>query len=217
MGYRIVKLDRRHVEEIVAVHLRAFPAFFLTFLGPRFLREFYRSFVEESSAIAWIAEDEGSGRVLGGVVGTDAPSGYFRRLLVRRWWAFGLASVGAVFRKPSTARRMFRAVSYRGDAPAGPSRALLSSIAVAPEAQGSGLGRALVCRWVEEVRIRSCPGCYLTTDAEGNDVVNRFYQRLGWKVNHSFTTPEGRRMNQYVIDFEPAHSGERAEQRLGES
>ena len=185
----------------MAVHLRAFPGFFLSFLGPRFLREFYGSFVIDPEGVGCAAVEPTTGRVLGVVVGPFTPTGYFRRLLLRRWWAFAWASAGAVLRRPATLRRLLRAVAYRGDSPAGATRALLSSIAVAPEAQGSGVGQALLSAWVEEIRRRGGRGCYLTTDVEGNDGVNRFYVRNGWSLEGSYTTPEGRRMNRYVLDL----------------
>ncbi len=201
MALRVVEINREHIERVVDVHMRAFPSFFLTFLGPRFLKEFYSSFLEDPTGIGFVAEDSETSDVLGVVVGPAVPQGYFKRLLKRRWWAFCLAAAGAVLRRPTTAKRLFRAVFYRGEAPSGPERSLLSSIAVSPDAQRGGVGRALVKKWVEEVEHRGIKGCYLTTDAENNDPVNKFYQSLGWKVESSYTTPEGRRMNRYILDL----------------
>lgn len=189
------------VTEMVNVHVRAFPGFFLSLLGPRFLREFYSAFLHEETGIALVAESPGAGQILGFVVGTVQPEGFFRRLLKRRWWTFCFASVGALLRRPWVAPRIFRALFYRGEAPRGLNRALLSSIAVGPDQQGNGLGRALVTEWVEEARKRGAPGCYLTTDAENNDVVNRFYVKCSWRIESTYVTPEGRKMNRYVLDF----------------
>lgn len=199
-NYSIVPIEKKHLDGIVDVHMRAFPGFFLTFLGPRFLREFYASFTEDPAGVGFTALDDG-GAVIGVVAGPQVPDGYFKRLLKRRWWAFCLASMTAVLKKPAVIRRLLRAVFYRGESPQGPPRALLSSLAVAPEYQKHGVGRALVQAWVEEVKNRKTGGCYLTTDAEGNDAVNRFYQRIGWTLESSYSTPEGRRMNRYVCDF----------------
>jgi GNAT superfamily N-acetyltransferase len=96
---------------------------------------------------------------------------------------------------------LFRAVFYRGAAPSGPTRALLSSIVVVPTAQGSGVGKLLLSGWVAEAKRRGASGAYLTTDAEGNNSVNAFYERAGWKLESSYTTPEGRRMNRYILDW----------------
>ena len=193
-------LQSHHISSLLKTHLESFPGFFLTFLGPRFLKEFYSSFLSEETAIALVAEDH-SGTVLGFVVGTEEPNGFFKRLLKKRWWRFCLASLNALSRQPEIAFRLFRALFYRGDAPPGAGRALLSSIAVCPEMQSTGLGRALVMQWTEEVRKRGKTGCYLTTDAVNNEKVNQFYQQAGWQISTTYKTPEGRLMNCYVMDF----------------
>lgn len=202
MAYKIVPIQSGHIGQVVDVHILAFPDFFLTFLGPRFLAEFYKSFTYNPDGIGFVAEDTATGKVLGVVVGPLIPGGYFKKLLIRRWWAFCVASIFAVVKKPSVAGRLFRAMFYRGDAPAGPDRSLLSSIAVDPRIQKQGLGKALVQAWVDEVRRRGGTSCYLTTDAENNDAVNHFYQSLGWKLEASWSTPQGRPMNRYVLYFE---------------
>jgi len=198
---RIDRFDSGHVRRAVDVHIRAFPGFFLTSLGPAFLREFYRSFLEEKTAFGFVAVDDKNGACLGAVFGTTAPVGFFRKLAAGRWWAFGLAALGQVARRPSIIGRLVRGLSYRGDPPARPGYALLSSIAVSPEAQGRGIGRALLTAWVEEARARGGPGVYLTTDALDNDAVNSFYRTNGWSLESSFVTPEGRKMNRYVLSF----------------
>jgi ribosomal protein S18 acetylase RimI-like enzyme len=201
MAFEIVKIKNRHLDKIVEIHMSAFSNFFLTFLGPLFLREFYKSFIYDQTGIGFVAEDSQTHDVLGAVVGPLVPAGYFKRLLKKRWFAFCLASSVAVLKRPTIIKRLFRAVFYRGDAPAGQQRALLSSIAVSPKTQGQGVGQALVKRWVDEVRRRGGTGCYLTTDAENNEKVNSFYQKLGWKIESTFKTPENRVMNRYIFDL----------------
>jgi GNAT superfamily N-acetyltransferase len=177
VDYTISSIKSEHVDQIVKIHLSAFPDYFLTFLGPRFLKEFYASFVLD-------------------------PAGYFKRLLKRRWWAFCFASLTAVLKKPSAVKRLYRAIFYRGDTPS-QSRglSLLSSIAVSPNLQSTGLGRVLVNVFIKEVQHRGGKGVFLTTDAENNDQVNRFYASLGFSLESSFKTPEGRKMNRYIFIF----------------
>jgi ribosomal protein S18 acetylase RimI-like enzyme len=200
LNINVTSLSSSHIDTVVEIHLKAFPNFFLSFLGLRFLREFYTSFLLDSQGMGYTASAP-DGQILGVIVGPVDPRGYFKRLLKKRWWAFCLASISAVVRRPSCVSRLFRAVLYRGESPSGTKRALLSSIAVDPNTQRAGVGKRLVEHWVEEARRRGASGCYLTTDADGNDEVNAFYQGLKWRIESTYTTPEGRRMYHYVYDF----------------
>ncbi|MBI5387440.1 MAG: GNAT family N-acetyltransferase [Verrucomicrobia bacterium] len=195
-------LARRHIDEVVRIHLQSFPSFFLSFLGSRFLREFYSSFLVDPTGVGYVVIDD-DGKVVGAVVGPVDPRGYFQRLLKHRWWAFCVASIGAVLRRPTIIPRLWQALFYRGESPGGAGRALLSSIAVAPAAQGCGAGRLLVQAWLAEAWRRGASGAYLTTDTEANEAVNRFYCGLGWALETSYVTREGRRMNRYIFDFPP--------------
>ncbi len=196
----VTRISKDNIAEIVNVHVRSFPDFFLTFLGKRFLKEFYGSFLVDDAGIGFVALEDGE--VLGAIVGPIVPDGYFKRLLKRRWWSFCIASLFAVIKKPTVIPRLFRAVFYRGESPQeGPKLSLLSSIAVSPDAQGKGVGRLLVTSWLEEVQKQGSKGAFLTTDRENNDAVNGFYQNLGWNLESSYDTPEGRKMNRYVNMF----------------
>jgi len=204
MRHRIETLRPQHLDEVVEVHLRAFKGFFVSFLGPKFLKEFYRSLSEDPEGIAFVALQENTNRVLGSVAGPLRPAGYFKALLKRRWWAFGLSCIRAILRRPSILKRVLRAAFYRGDAAEGPPRALLTAISVLPETQGQGVGKALMDAFACEVRRRGGRGCFLTTDAQGNEAVNRFYAVCGWRLESTFTRPDGRTMNRYVLDFPDA-------------
>jgi GNAT superfamily N-acetyltransferase len=193
-------MEQTHVAAAVETHLKSFPSFFLSSLGPRFLREFYQSFLADPLGVGVVAVDADN-RLLGSAVGPLDPRGYFGRLVRRRWWAFALAGAQSALRNPAAVPRLMRALFYRGEPPVGKTRALLSSIAVDPSVQGQGVGSGLLQSWVAEVRARGGRGCFLTTDALGNDAVNHFYQRLGWSLESAYSTPQGRKMNRYVYDF----------------
>ncbi|MEI6197671.1 MAG: hypothetical protein WCS42_25435, partial [Verrucomicrobiota bacterium] len=119
--FQITTLESKAVDSVVELHLRAFPDFFLSFLGPRFLREFYFAFLTDPVGMAFVACGR-DGQVLGAVVGPLNPRGFFGRLLRRRWWAFCVASMSALLRRPSCLPRLLRAVFYRGEPDAGPVR-----------------------------------------------------------------------------------------------
>ncbi len=198
----VVPISADHIRQVVQVHMSAFPNFFLTFLGPRFLGEFYGSFAVDPAGIGFVSQDVRTKQVYGVIVGPINPAGYFKRLLKRRWYAFCIASLTAVLKKPAVIPRLFRAVFYRGDAPSGRQDiSLLSSIAVSSDIQTKGIGRTLVAAFLDEVKKRGGKGVFLTTDAKDNDKVNSFYQNLGFKLESSHVTPEGREMNRYVFVF----------------
>jgi ribosomal protein S18 acetylase RimI-like enzyme len=74
------------------------------------------------------------------------------------------------------------------------------SIAVAPRAEGRGLGGKLVEAFCRAVLARGVRRISLTTDRVGNDRVNRFYEKQGFRLVRSYRTPEGRAMNEYIRD-----------------
>lgn len=197
MSYQLRQLRKDDLREAARLHRSAFPQFFLSQLGEPFLREFYRGFLSEGSITA-IARGE-DGRMQGVVVGHIEPTGFFKRLVIRRWYAFAAASISLAVRRPSVIPRLVRALSFRGQGghteQAG---ALLTSICVAPQAESSGLGQTLLDCFKSSVIRLGGTRAFLTTDAENNQRVNDFYVKSGWTLQETFATPENRAMNCYA-------------------
>jgi len=195
---RIRPMASSDVVEVVSVHLEAFPGFFLSFLGPRFLKLFYG----EAMAIQEIAivADEG-GRCVGFAAGSAAPGAFYRRLIRRRLIAFGMAALPAILRRPSVAVRVARALRRPSDAQKPEGTATLMSLGVHPELQGTGIGKELVRAFMEEASARRARRIDLTTDKLSNEPTNRFYKSLGFRVAREITTPEGRVLNEYERDL----------------
>lgn len=197
MEFRPVR--RGDAASLARLHAAAFPDFFLSTLGEGFLTEFYSGFPDDDTAVTVLAHQ--GGRVQGCVVGTVEPAGFFKRLLKRRFLGFAVQSAKASLRNPAAIPRLVRGLVYRGDSPPEAPGALLSSICVSPDARGTGVGKTLTRRWMEQVAQRGVELAYLTTDAEDNEAVNSFYLGLGWVLRQSFTTEHGRRMNLYAVDL----------------
>jgi len=183
---------------IVAEHQAAFPGFFLTMLGPRFLGELYAGFLTAGTSICYIAHDRGE--CLGFVVGTTEPAGFFKRLLAQRWHAFLYAGLSRLLRHPvSVSQRFLAALFFRGDLPAAIAGAtLLSSLAVRPFAKGKGIGSALVEKFCAEAVARGSNYVYLMTDEDGNHRVNCFYRKCGFSLDGSSRRINRRVMNRYL-------------------
>jgi ribosomal protein S18 acetylase RimI-like enzyme len=139
--------------------------------------------------------------ILGFVAGTDEPSGFYRRLLQQRWWRFGLTAIKPLLRQPAILPRLTRAFSMPKEASLPDKSGMLMSIAVMPNAHGSGVGQALVREFLTEAKRRGLERVNLTTDQENNDRTNRFYQKMGFSCIRSYITPEGRKMNEYLIQL----------------
>jgi ribosomal protein S18 acetylase RimI-like enzyme len=186
------------VGKVVEIHLAAFQGFFLSFLGRAFLVQLYEGILHDPSGMAFVVDD---GRPIAFVAGSAQPSGLYRRLLLRRWFRFALAALPALLRSPRSASRLMRALRAPADATATPGTGTLMSIAVLPQAQGAGVGRLLVDAFLHEGRRRGLSVVDLTTDAIDNDGANNFYANLGFRIARTYTTPEGRVMNEYRIQI----------------
>jgi ribosomal protein S18 acetylase RimI-like enzyme len=185
-------MARNDLDAVVAIHLAAFPNFFLTFLGPHFLRLFYAAVMAEGIAIVATIDD----RVAGFVVGMLDSRSFYRRLLLTRFVHVAIAILPIVLRHPSTLVRVARRGVGRAFQPA--PGAELMSLAVHPREQHRGLGRALVEAFVARVRDAGGKNLWLITDAADNDAVQKFYETLGFTARRSFTNDEGRALVEYA-------------------
>lgn len=180
---------------VVAIHLAAFPNFFLTFLGPRFLRELYGAVMRDG--IALVATD--GDKVAGFAAGLVGSKSFYRRLFRRRFVPVGLAIAPAILRHPSTLLRVLRRASQRTTSEGAATRgAELMSLAVDPKEQRHGVGRALVEAFAERARATGAENLWLITDAVDNDRVKKFYESLGFTRRRSFTNAEGRALEEYA-------------------
>ena len=175
--------------------------FFLTFLGERFLTVLYSSFCQFESSIGYVAENILTKKIVGVVVGTSAPHGYFKKLLQYRWYRFCSGIIGSIFRNPKIIKRLIRAAFYRGDSPAAPNGNLLMSIFVDPELQNSGIGSKLIEKYISRAYACGNDYAYLTADAIDNDVTISFYRKCGFVIDKEYVTPEGRKMYRYILSL----------------
>lgn len=184
------------VPHVVQVHMRSFPGFFLTFLGPAFLGEFYRGLCEDPGAVLLVATSGGA--VVGFAGGVVDEAGFFSHLVRAKKWAFAKASLGAMLRRPSVVPRLVRA-RRRGSEPTDAAvSATLLSIGVDPESQARGVGSGLIAAFADEMAALGEAVFSLTTDALDNDATIGFYRARGFEQVREFTTPEGRQMLEFV-------------------
>jgi ribosomal protein S18 acetylase RimI-like enzyme len=186
------------VDQVVNVHLSSFQGFFLTFLGPEFLSLLYTYMVSSSDGVGYVFMDDDQ-RIVGFVCGSTQPSGFYKRFFKKQWLHIVLATLWPVVRNPSISPRLVWRVLRPPQASTDSGTATLLSIAVLREHQNKGVGKLLAQEFLSEMQRRGIERVNLTTDKEGNDAGNAFYQRLGFRLARSFVTPEGRWMNEYLI------------------
>lgn len=193
-----MKID--DVEAVVRVHQTCFPGFFLSFLGSGFLKIYYSNICSSPEGLSYVYLNS-TGTAVGFVAGTSNPQGYYSRLLKREWLNFALASIWPICRNPMILPRIFRALLHPGKNPLGTDVAGLFSIGLLPDLQGTGVGKKLAQKFLEEARSKNCKKVFLTTDQEDNESVNSFYKMLGFSIERQYETPEGRKMNEYWIEL----------------
>jgi ribosomal protein S18 acetylase RimI-like enzyme len=184
---------------IVNIHQKAFSHFFLTRLGGEFLRNYYGLVLKYRAGI--IVVSEGPRALEGFACGFLDPAEFYQ-LMWRSRRIFALPVLSALVRHPSLATKILYGV-HRIQTPASelPARSCeLSSIAVAPEMSGNGLGKTLMRAFLAQARSMDAQCVYLTTDADGNDAANAFYRDVGFQHTRRFLQRKGRWMNEYVIN-----------------
>ena len=71
VGLHIRLLRYNDIFEAIVIHQAAFPDFFLTFLGPVFLKLLYRFYIQGKTEIALAAEHDG--KIVATLLGTTHP------------------------------------------------------------------------------------------------------------------------------------------------
>ena len=187
------------LNSIADIHIRSFQGFFLTLMGRRFLEQLYRCFISYSDGLCIVACE--NDEIVGFAAGALRPEVFFRRVKRRKWFAFTVAALPAIFLRPHRIlRRLIAAIFSRGEVlTAYPNAALLSSIAVEPRYEGKGIGRKLVSAFCQKIQDAGLNAVYLTTDRDNNDRVNKFYLQLGFSIENTFVQSGKRVMNLYAL------------------
>ena len=185
------------IEKIVSIHILAFKGFFLTTMGEKFLKVLYKYYLYDKSSIALVAESS-EDKIIGFVVGTLDPVGFYSRAIKARALSFALAAFPIILRKSLILFRLLirlrkykEAVEYPGDCE-------LMSIGVLPIVARNGIGKILEQSFCDEALQRGAKLVRLTTDHCDNDYVNAFYIHLGYVLDSVHTTLERRKMNLYL-------------------
>lgn len=192
---------QRGLDDVVSVHLDAFPGYFMAQLGPWFLREYYRCIVEYPRGV--LLTEYGDRGCVGIVAGFIDPASFYYELRRRRVHLALAAGAGVVARplRLLTLLRDYRRVGGAARQALDPGTAELSSLAVRPSAAGQGVGTRLVRRFIAAAESFCAKRVTLTTDTIENDAVQRFYRGLGFTAVRTFEARRGRMLEEFVINI----------------
>lgn len=190
------KSDTQVIGKIVDIHMATFQGFFLTFLGKGFLRQMYSSYCDHQPSGLLAAFDEHDAPV-GFLAYSSELSGLYKHMIKTRLIPFAWYSLGAFLRKPAVFMQLVRAFLKPGESKREEAYVELASIGVAPDAKSKGIGSQLIGHLKELVDFKKYAYITLETDAVDNEAANGFYVKNGFVLTRSFTTNEGRKMNEY--------------------
>lgn len=184
-----------YIKTIAALHSRAFPSFFLTQLGEGFLSTLYKGYLEDQDSGIIVAEVKG--KLVGFLAYSNDYPKFFKFLIKNHVIKFALYSIGAVIKHPSFIKRLLGALNKSEAVIKNEKYVEIASICVDPEIENKGVGTELIQYLKAIVDFNEYSYINLETDAVENNKVNDFYLRNGFVLARVFTTPEGRKMNEY--------------------
>lgn len=171
------------IDAVVAVHQHAFRGFFLTRMGPAFLRGYYQTIVDFDGSIALVASfiDDPS-NIVGFAVGFHDPHRFYALFSQRRLRLLPSMALAAV-RDPGLIVQILRNVRRVGvqQEQLHPGLVELSSIGVA--GPGGGVGSQLIEAFATAAAASGARQIMLTTDRDENDAVRAFYERNGFTLD----------------------------------
>jgi ribosomal protein S18 acetylase RimI-like enzyme len=195
----IVAILECHINQVIEIHIAAFPGFFLSELGNDVLRVFYKSLLQDKTTIFYGVKNEGE--LVGFFVASLKSKGLYTRLFFKNISRFILPLFFSFSKNLSLLKRMMTSASSSSKLEVSTIYpASLLSICVSPAHAGKGIGKILLSTLEKELQLRKRHGYYLTTDANNNSDTNQFYLNFGFKLNGSYS--QGKRiMNIYVKDI----------------
>ena len=177
---------------IAELHQAEIPWGLLSGMGPRFVEAFYRTLLEGRWGFAYLAERDG--RTIGYCTGVVHWRRFYRTFVLGNRW---LASQ-MVLKKMigGGLRRLFETTRYvaGGSLP----DAELLSIALRPDARGTGAADTLVRAVLDEFARRGVGSVRVTT-AVDNAAAARVYERSGFQLLHRAEIHSGEHAAVYVI------------------
>ena len=175
------------VAAVAALHADRIGEGFLSSLGPGFLGRLYQRVLRSEDGFLLVATGPDSGRVLGFVAGVASVGGLYRRFILRDGLVAGVLAAPRLVRAVPRVLETLRYPAATGDLP----DAEILAVAVAADATGAGLGRALVHAGTDAFTQRGVTAAKVVTTAD-NDAALAMYHACGFATTAGVEVHAGR-------------------------
>lgn len=192
--------NNRELQEIVKVHIEAFPNFFLTSLGDDLLFELYRSFLEVKNSGIYIAKIDNN--IVGFIAFTERSTLIYYNILKRHFLSFFLKLFKRFLKNPISFFKLIyifkkKLFSKKEKDKKNSKKIRVESIAVKPNYSNRGVGKELIDFLKGNIDFKKFDFIELETDAKNNEKTNYFYQKNEFIKVEEITVDGNRVMNIY--------------------
>ena len=174
---------------VAALHADRIGEGFLSSLGPGFLRRLYRRVLASPDGFVLVATPSGSaaGPVVGFVAGVGSVGALYRRFLVRDGIVAGVLAAPKLVRAAPRVVETLRYPAATDDLP----DAEILAVAVAADAAGAGIGRALVAAGTDAFTALDVTAAKVVTTAD-NAAAIAMYRACGFASTAAVEVHAGR-------------------------
>ncbi len=188
----VLPISDKNIDRLIRVHESAFQNFFLTELGPKFLRLYYKSVLKSHDGILLGTFE--NDKLIGFCAACFRSAGFNKSLIKSNLLKFGLISCKLLITKPKAIIRLARNLTKSDRPDDNGEYAELMSIGVDKTSQNSGAGKKMLAELENILRQKGIKQLSLTTDVEENASTLAFYKKRGFKEMYAFETYPNRKM-----------------------
>lgn len=195
---KVKRLKDKLPTGFVNIHNEAFQGFFLTSLGPKFLKLYYNSLLKSPNGIIICVFDDNDG-LIGFAAGTSHSKGFHKKILMENIFSYTWALLNIILLRPKAIFRLFKNLNKNKNTINDDGKyAELLSIAVPSYIKGLGYGKLLLKEFEIELQSLNVEKIALTTDCLSNDNVLAFYNKMGYEIFYEFVAYPHRRMYKLI-------------------
>lgn len=197
------KIRPSEYKELVIIHEKAFPDFFMTSLGLGYLKDHYKALLKYHDTIAFAAVE--GDEFIGFVMGRANSKNGLKKVIKAYPFHFAFMALKLIIRKPNSLLRVVKnlsKVSHDKEVKDDQNYAEIGLIGVRPGIKGKGIGYKLFIAFCEEAKGQGSTRVSLTTDLESNDQVLKAYDNWGLKEYYRFVSYPNRKMVRLIKSIE---------------